>query len=113
MITHPPHVATRRGRRPPLLHLAASQVFLDADDFSRLFPDDDDRGAAWKQFFGRYPNSSGNVRLSAVGFNAARAEAFVYASLECGYTCGTGRQIALRKGPGGWSIRRKEAVWVS
>jgi hypothetical protein len=86
-----------------LPHLAASQVFLDREDYSAIFRKYGVGG--WKLFYERYPNSSGYVYLSSVGFNRAGDEAFLYASKMCGGLCGDGWYVVLMKGPGGWSIK--------
>jgi hypothetical protein len=95
----------------PLPNLAASQVFLDQEDFWQIFRADPLGG--WEVFYERYPNSRGYVGLSPVGFDDDGDEAFLYASRNCGFLCAEGWHVLLRKGPGGWSISEKESVWAS
>jgi hypothetical protein len=95
----------------PLPGLTAPQVFLAEEDYEAIFSDRNLDG--WRTFHRRYPNSSGYIYLSSVGFNEAGDEAFLYASKTCGGLCGDGWHVVLRKGPGGWRIQDKEMLWVS
>jgi len=68
----------------------------------------------WTQFFRRYPQSAGLVRLSRVGFNAARSEALVYLEFQCGAECGSGRLVQLARDPAGsWRIASGELLWIA
>lgn len=68
----------------------------------------------WRLFFRKYPLSAGLVRLSRVGFNAARSEALVYLEFQCGAECGSGRLIQLAREPAGsWRITSGELLWIA
>jgi hypothetical protein len=95
----------------PLLNLAIPQVRLDRQEFQMLFEQNHFDG--WKNFYERYPNSTGFLDFSRIGFNRAGDEAFVYASKSCGGLCGEGWYILLRKTSDGWMIQNKKMVWVS
>lgn len=68
----------------------------------------------WQLFFRKYPQSAGLVRLSRVGFNAARSEALVYLEFQCGAECGSGRLVQLARDPAGnWRIVSGELLWIA
>jgi hypothetical protein len=67
----------------------------------------------WTRFYEKYPNSSGLVFFSDIGFNAQHDQAFLYAGRTCGGLCGAGEYVLLRKVNGKWEIRKEHALWVS
>jgi hypothetical protein len=69
----------------------------------------------WEKFYQQYPDSSGWVDLSAVGFNAEKTVAVVYTGHHCGMLCGGGRYHVLQKKDGKWiPLKRKIGCgWVS
>lgn len=70
-------------------------------------------GPFWARFYERYPNSSGIVFFSNVGFNDRHDQAFVYAGRSCGGLCGSGDYVLLGKVNGKWTILKDEGLWVS
>lgn len=96
---------------PPLTHLAAAQVRLDYEDYQRMFKDPNADG--WQTFKRLYPNSSGYLSLSAVGFNRAGDRALLYLTQNCGWLCAQGTYVLLSKGPSGWAVVQKRVIWVS
>lgn len=98
-------------RLSKLPNVAAKQVLLDYEEYLKMFRGGD--SGNWKYFYKKYPNSSGYITLSAVGFNRAGDEAMLDASKSCGWLCGEGWSILLRKGPDGWYIKKKLMSWVS
>ena len=58
---------------------------------------------AWEGFRQEFPNSSGYLILSGVGFNAGKTLALVYVEHRCGNGCGGARYYVLQ---------RREGVWV-
>jgi hypothetical protein len=56
----------------------------------------------WKQFRQKYPDSSGYVSLSAVGFNDAHTVAVVYSAGHCAVNCAAGGLQYFRRTPKGW-----------
>ena len=73
----------------------------------------DDLGWFWEKFYKTYPNSSGLIHLSQVGFNNRHDQAFVYVARSCGGLCGGGSYILLGKTNGRWIVLREEGLWVS
>jgi len=70
-------------------------------------------GDFWTSFYKKYPNSAGLVSFSNVGFNDRHDQALVYVSRACGYTCGEGAYVLLRKVKGKWEIQIDQGLWVS
>jgi hypothetical protein len=58
--------------------------------------------SGWQGFYQRYPDSGGIVELSAVGFNADKTVAVVYAGHNCGSLCRRGGFHVLQKKAGQW-----------
>jgi hypothetical protein len=56
----------------------------------------------WKSFNEKYPDSGGYNEFSAVGFNADKTVAVVYAAHSCGGLCGGGEFYVLAKKEGKW-----------
>ena len=73
--------------------------------------------AGWKTFYERHPDSGGFIELSAVGFNASKTVAVVYAGHSCGSLCGGGTFHILQKVDGKWiPLRLKggtSCAWAS
>jgi hypothetical protein len=58
--------------------------------------------SGWKKFYRRYPNTSGYIALSAIGYSKARNLAAVYLEAVCGSLCGAGKLRFMQLGPQGW-----------
>jgi hypothetical protein len=76
---------------------------LPNDEFDRF----------WTKFYKKFPDSSGIIFFSKVGFNAKHDQAFVYAGRSCGGLCGAGEYILLQKLNGMWVIKQERGLWVS
>jgi hypothetical protein len=74
---------------------------------------DDGLDKFWTKFYKKYPNSSGIVFFSNVGFNDRYDQAFVYAGRSCGGLCASGDYFLLRKLNGKWTIVQDQGLWVS
>jgi len=74
---------------------------------------DDGYDRFWSRFYKKYPNSSGILFFSDVGFNDRHDQAFVYAGKTCGGLCGEGEYVLLRKVNGKWEILKENNLWVS
>ena len=59
-------------------------------------------GNGWEGFRQRFPNSTGYVILSVVGFNSDRTKAVVYVEHRCGNLCGEAHFYVLQKRDGLW-----------
>lgn len=87
-------------------------VLVGEDDAKALFPEHEfDR--AWTRFYAKYPNSSGLITVSRVGFNRRYDQAVVYVARNCGGLCGAGTYVLLVKKHGFWTIQNQAGVWVS
>jgi hypothetical protein len=67
----------------------------------------------WEEFFRRYPNSSGTISFSRIGYNTNKTLAMVelgnmYASLG-----GEGHLIFLKLENGRWTITLAQPTWIS
>jgi hypothetical protein len=56
----------------------------------------------WEGFRQSFPNSSGYLILSAVGFNAEKTMAVVFVDYRCGGLCASARYYILEKRDGRW-----------
>ena len=72
--------------------------------------------SGWKPFYDRYPDSSGYLQMSAVGFNGARTRALVYMGHQCNNLCGGGSYHLMDKVKGAWlpaTVSGVGCAWVS
>lgn len=70
----------------------------------------------WKDFYAKYPNSGGDIQLSAVGFNSDKTLALVYVGHSCGGLCGGGSYHLLKRTDDKWSEipwRGESCSWAS
>jgi hypothetical protein len=67
-------------------------------------PDSVDDDLAWNRFHVTYPNSSGTLAFSAVGFNERRDRALVMTTFKCGLLCGGVRFEALERQGDVWQV---------
>ena len=67
----------------------------------------------WARFDAKYPNSSGLIFFSNVGFNERHDQAFVYVARNCGGLCGSGGYVLLKKINGKWEIVNEQNMWLS
>jgi hypothetical protein len=56
----------------------------------------------WEGFRQNFPNSTGYLILSAVGFNPKKTIAVVFVDYRCGGLCGSARYYELQKRDGDW-----------
>jgi hypothetical protein len=92
--------------------LPIKYVIANDADIAPLFPKEEpDR--AWKKFYAKYPNSTGILFFSKVGFNSKKTQAFIYAGRQCGGLCGLGKYILLEKKGSTWSIENEMELWAS
>jgi hypothetical protein len=67
----------------------------------------------WQRFYARYPDSSGLLSFSNVGFNREMTQALVSTTRGCGGLCGAGYYVLLRKERGQWIVRYEVTAWIS
>ena len=58
-------------------------------------------------------NTNKMIRLSKVGFNSEKTEAFVYVEFICPALCGEGNKLLLEKVDGVWKIKENFGGWRS
>ena len=90
--------------------IAIKRVLLSEEDTARLMPD---RDLFWERFHKKYPNSSGLVSLSRVGFNRGADQALVRFWAMCGTLCGQSYFVLLTKDKQGWAVRERFGLVVS
>ena len=88
---------------------------ISSDEINTIFNTEGTEG--WKTFYERHPDSGGLIEFSAVGFNASKTVAVVYAGHSCGSLCGGGTFHILRKVDGKWKPLRLQGgtscAWAS
>jgi len=67
----------------------------------------------WDRFYRKYPNSTGLMFFSKVGFNDRHDQAFLYMGRSCGGLCGVGEYVLLNKVNGEWVVSKEQELWVS
>lgn len=86
-------------------------VLLNARNFSSIFKKEDIDG--WSDFYKKYPDSSGYITFSRVGFNSDRTKAVIYWETSAGMLCGYGGYILLFKQNGAWKEITAFGCWIS
>lgn len=71
-----------------------------------------DPASMWTRFYKAYPNSSGLVSVSRVGFNRNMSQSLVYLERSCGPHCADGRIVFLTKEPVGWVVQKIHILWM-
>lgn len=67
----------------------------------------------WDEFYRKYPNSSGYITFSRIGFNKEKTKAIIYREAGCGSLCGYGGYILLNKENGEWKVANGYNCWQS
>jgi len=67
----------------------------------------------WSEFYKVYPESSGLIELSGIGYNAARDLAILTVDTGCGELCGSGMLVVVRRLAGVWKIATIKVTVVS
>jgi hypothetical protein len=65
----------------------------------------------WSEFFRKYPESTGILSFSRVGFNKQKTHAILYVEKICGHICGTGSYLFYYKSSGSWQVGSIFRVW--
>jgi hypothetical protein len=95
----------------PQLSAAILYRFLSKKEHDNFFKKKGVGG--WKDFYKRYPKSSGFWSFSLVGYDTNGTEALVYVGHHCGGLCGTGHLVLLAKEDGNWMVRNRVMLWIS
>jgi hypothetical protein len=70
-------------------------------------------GDVWGRYYEKYPNSTGLLHASRVGFNSDGNQAAFYISNHCGGLCGGGYFVIVEKVNSNWKVVQEMQVWVS
>lgn len=84
-------------------------IFISEKQTKQIFRN----GEGWNNFYKKYPQSSGLISFSNIGFNRERTQALVYVGINCGWLCGDGSFKFLQKINGKWIIKDNVELWVS
>jgi hypothetical protein len=88
-------------------------VMPSRKDLDSLFAKDDKLFDGWKNFYKQYPNSSGYLSFSRVGFNADKTVAIFFSRMSCGTLCASGDYYVLEKVDGAWKVKDVFNCWMS
>jgi hypothetical protein len=66
----------------------------------------------WSDYFSKYPESTGILSFSRVGFNEQKTHAILYVEKICGYLCGTGSYLFYYKISDSWKVGSIFRVWT-
>ena len=97
----------------PQLDTAISYHLLSGEELHRIFKSKKGFEDGWKEFYKRYPKSSGYWSFSLVGYDIKGIEALVYVGHHCGGLCGTGHLVLLAKENGHWIVKNRVTLWIS
>jgi hypothetical protein len=95
----------------PQLDTAISYHFLSEEEHDQIFKKKGVGG--WKDFYKKYPKSSGYWSFSPVGYDTKGSEALVHVGHYCGGLCGTGHLVLLAKENGHWIVKNRVMLWIS
>jgi hypothetical protein len=94
----------------PNLDLEQDYALMPQEEFDRIFRRE---GAIWPGFQDTYPEASGIVSFSRVGFGANEDMALVEMGYRCGDLCGAGGLYLLVKEEGSWKVQEALMEWMS
>ena len=94
-----------------LFNIKHDYVLLDERTFADFFRAKDLEG--WEDFYKKYPDSSGYISLSRVGFNTTRTKAIIFRKQNCGPLCSSGDYILFEKIDGKWKDVGRFNCWIS
>ena len=94
----------------PNLDLEQDYALMPQEEFDRIFRRE---GAIWPGFQDAYPEASGIVSFSRVGFGANEDMALVEMGYRCGDLCGAGGLYLLVKEEGSWKVQEALMEWMS
>lgn len=66
----------------------------------------------WSDFFKKYPESTGLLSFSRIGFNEQKTHAILYVEKNCGNKCGTGNYLFYYKTSDKWKVGSIFKVWT-
>jgi hypothetical protein len=90
--------------------LPVKYILIKKAEWDEMFKVDNFSG--WESLFRKYPDASGIIRFSEIGFNAEHTQALVYVERGCGSTCAEGGYVLLSKEGEAWTIQ-KEVIFMA
>lgn len=93
----------------PAFVLDGQLIPLSDEDRGQIFCD----SKGWDRFRAAYPESSGHVDFSRVGFNAALTQALIYVGMQAGSCAGLGAYSLLEKDGTTWKETAGAVAWIS
>jgi len=94
----------------PNLDVEQDYALMPEEDWDKIFGPG---GAMWTRFQARYPEASGLVIFSRVGFDANEDKALATMGYRCGDLCGAGGLYLLVKEDGNWKVQEELMAWQS
>jgi len=94
----------------PNLDVEQDYALMPQEEFDEIFRKG---GSVWTRFQARYPEASGMVTFSRVGFNADEDKALALIGYRCGDLCGAGGLYLLVKEDGNWKVQEELMAWQS
>jgi len=94
----------------PNLDVEQDYALMPEEDYDKIFGPG---GAMWARFQARYPEASGLVIFSRVGFDANEDKALALMGYRCGDLCGAGGLYLLVKEDGNWKVQEELMAWQS
>jgi len=91
--------------------LDLKRLVLTRDESREIFGED--AFAGWEEFYRRYPQSNGIIRLSRVGLDDSRTQAIVFVAHWRGSLDGAGYYLILVKQEGAWVVQSAVGIWIS
>jgi hypothetical protein len=91
--------------------LKVEYLMLNKDLLETIFKEGSMKG--WERYWKEYPNATGVLGFSRIGFDRAHNKAFVYVSETCGTLCGNGYAFRLEKINGSWQVKEKKNLWIA
>ena len=84
---------------------------LVLDSEINILLSEDKANSDWSEFFQRYPNSTGILSFSRVGFSEKKTQAIIYIEKHCGFHCGSGSYLFLGNSKNGWKVNSIYRIW--
>jgi hypothetical protein len=102
-------VNTRPAKFHHSFRLPVAYEIVDKGEIDAIF----EKGGWWTDYYKKYPNAEGFLRLSRVGFSPDGKQALFFASNHCGGKCGTGAYVVMERVDSGWKLAKEILIWVS
>ena len=94
------------------LNVTASYVLLDTAKLTAIFSSGQP-AIDWDNFFKKFPNAPGILRLSKSGYDKEELNALIYIEHQCGIDCGSARFVHLEKTENLWNVRGSILIWMA